>query len=283
MGAPPKQPKSQPSPPDTVATNAPARPDVSVQTDAPGKPVALADTDAPADPSVTVCAAVCTLREADNIVAMLEALRLHLPTATLLVVDDSSDDGTAELAEGFAQVDGNTTVQIREQRGLGGAIRAAMQHAVDHSFDYLINLDADFSHDPQSTPQLLEQAQQSSADVVIGSRYVRDGRILGWPLHRRLMSRLVNRLAIHRLDLPIRDCSGSMRCYKVATLRKLDPQTLTSNGYSVLEEVLLRIRQIPGSRFAEIPITFVDRQAGKSKLTCLEAMRSMRKILSLRS
>ena len=211
---------------------------------------------------------------------MLESLRRHCSAADLLVVDDDSSDGTAALADQFAAIDGRTHVLRRQGRGLGGAIAATMTAAIDGGYDYLVNLDADFSHDPAAVPSLIDAATRRRCDVAVGSRYIPGGRIVGWPLHRRWMSRRVNRLAIGRLGLPVSDCSGSMRCYRVAALRRMDPTSLESDGYSVLEEVLYRLHQ-NGSSITEVPITFTDRTAGHSKLTPAEAVRSFWKILRM--
>lgn len=225
---------------------------------------------------------ICTLREADNVVDMLGALRASCPHADLLVVDDQSEDGTADLARQFAARDHATAVAVRQPTGLGGAIATTMQVAVKGSYDFLVNLDADFSHDPKSVPSLVQRCEDSGAGVTIGSRYIAGGRIEGWPLYRRWMSRRINRMAIRRLHLPVSDCSGSMRCYRVDELRKLDPATLRSPGYAILEEILHRLNQ-QGTMMNEVPITFVDRREGESKLTLREAVRSFWQIVRLRS
>lgn len=228
--------------------------------------------------------AVCTLREADNVEAMLRQLRRRHPAADVLIVDDDSDDQTAAIAQRFADSNdhaGKIDVMIRrDQPGLGYAIAATMNAAVQGGYEYLVNLDADFSHDPADIAALFAEAKRTQSDVVIGSRYVDGGRIRGWPLHRRLMSRMVNRLATWRMGLPVADCSGSMRCYRVAGLASIDPGSLTSPGYSVLEEVLMRLHQ-DGATMCEVPITFTDRRDGQSKLTVREAIRSLMRIWTL--
>ena len=160
-----------------------------------------------------VLIAVCTLNECENIVSLVKALREALPAADLLVVDDQSPDGTAELVDRQFGRDSQVHLLIREnQRGLGGAIRRAMQYSVDSGYDFMINLDADFSHDPKQVPALLELAEgDSTIDVVIGSRYAKGGSIIGWPLHRKVMSRLINRFAVTCLGLPVSDCSVTHR------------------------------------------------------------------------
>lgn len=207
---------------------------------------------------------------------MLESLRDALPDADLLVVDDNSPDGTADLVREFSQAHSGVELIVRtDERGLGGAILAAVQTAIDGKYDFLLNLDGDMSHDPSQLPSLLTVAKSDpKIDVVVGSRYVDGGNILGWPLRRRMMSKMVNRFAVTALGLPIRDCSGSMRCYRVSTLAQLNLSELKCQGYALLEELLVKLHRM-GARFSEVPITFTERQLGKSKLTMGEAMRSV--------
>jgi len=128
---------------------------------------------------------------------------------------------------------------------------------------------------------LRERTQQDpSIDVVVGSRYAPGGSIVGWPMRRKIMSRMVNRFATLCLRLPVKDCSGSMRCYRVEALAKLGLENLRVNGYAVLEEVLMRLHQ-RGEGMAEVPITFTERERGQSKLSLREAVRSMLQIISL--
>ena len=226
--------------------------------------------------------ALCTFNEAENVEAVVAGLRRSLPTVDVIVVDDNSPDGTAQLVRQMAQADQAIQVLVREnERGLGSAIRHAMQYAVDHAYDYFLNLDGDLSHDPQQMTLLFERAMQDpEVAVVIGSRYVPGGEIIGWPWRRQIMSRMVNRFANLCLRLPVRDCSGSMRCYRVDALTKLGLKQLRVNGYAVLEEVLLRLHQ-QDAPIVEVPITFTERQYGESKLTMAEAVRSMVQIISL--
>lgn len=225
---------------------------------------------------------VCTYNEAANIEPMLQRLRAALPTADLLVVDDNSPDGTAERVRSFAAGDDRLRLIVREnQRGLGGAIRLALETAVDSGYDYFLNLDGDLSHDPDQLPELLRSAQDApEVDVVIGSRYQPGGSIQGWPLRRKLMSRLVNRFATLCLGLPVQDCSGSMRCYRVDALRSLDLSKVESNGYAFLEELLVHLHR-RGARMVEVPITFTERKHGHSKLTLREASQSALKMVHL--
>ena len=226
--------------------------------------------------------AVCTYNEAENIALMVAGLRQALPEADVFVVDDNSPDGTAPLVREIAKSDSSVQVLLREnERGLGSAIRFAMQYAIDHGYDYFLNLDGDLSHSPDQMKSLYGKAiEDSGLAVVVGSRYVPGGEIIGWPLRRKLMSRMVNGFATTCLRLPVRDCSGAMRCYRVSALASLGLENLRVNGYAILEEVLLRLHQ-RGERMAEVPITFTERERGYSKLTISEAMRSMVQIVSL--
>ncbi len=168
-----------------------------------------------------VLVAVCTLNEADNIIELVTGIRRSIPSADVLVVDDNSPDGTAGLVAEMGQRDPLVKVVVRKgEKGLGGAIRHAMAYAIEHDYDFFLNLDGDLSHNPAQLASLLDRAIGSSdIDVVIGSRYVNGGSIEGWPLHRKVMSRMVNGFATKCLRLPVRDCSGSMRCYRVAALQ----------------------------------------------------------------
>ena len=212
--------------------------------------------------------AVCTYNEAENIQLMVSGLRHALPDADVIVVDDNSPDGTAQLVKEMAQFDSLVHVLVREnERGLGSAIRFAMQYSIDHDYDYFMNLDGDLSHNPDQMKWLFSKSlEDRGLAVVVGSRYVSGGKIIGWPLRRKLMSQMVNGFATTCLRLPVRDCSGSMRCYRVNALASLGLENLRVNGYAVLEEVLLRLHQ-RGEPMAEVPITFTERERGYSKLT----------------
>ncbi len=236
----------------------------------------------PSDLASHVLVAVCTLNEADNIVELVRAIRAAIPEADLLVVDDDSPDGTAELVAELGRHDRRVLLTVRrDQRGLGSAIRLAMERAVDDGYTYFLNLDGDFSHEPRQLATLLKTMRASDdVDVVIGSRYVDGGAIEGWPLHRRWMSRMVNGFATACLRLPVSDCSGSMRCYRVAALERLGIENLRVDGYAVLEEILVSLAR-QGSKMVEVPITFIDRRKGSSKLTLREAVRSSYQMLKM--
>ncbi len=227
-------------------------------------------------PSARVLIGVCTYDEAANIAALIAGLRESIPSADILVVDDDSPDGTGGIVSEIAATDARVRLLVRRgQRGLGSAIVRAASEAIEHDYTFFLNLDGDLSHHPADLARLLAVAtENSTVDVVVGSRYVKGGRIEGWPLHRRWMSRLINRFAVICLRLPVLDCSGSIRCYRVSALRELDVSRLQCQSYALLEELLMRLQQ-QGCRMQEIPITFTDRQQGQSKLTLREAIRSV--------
>ncbi len=222
--------------------------------------------------------ALATYNEIDNLPAVVGSLRRQLPIADILVIDDNSPDGTGQWCdEQAARDDRFHSLHRPAKQGLGTATVAAMRYAVENDYTYLATLDADHSHDPADVPVLLaamEKDGESVADVALGSRYTPGGGVEGWPLFRRVSSRGVNVLARLLLGLKVRDASGALRCYRVATLRQLDLDSLTSRGYSIYEETLWHLSCV-GARIVEKPIVFVDRKKGSSKLNAREAVRSL--------
>lgn len=233
-----------------------------------------------------VLVGICTFNESGNVESMLRRIHDAMPAADIVVVDDSSPDDTASIARSVNTA-GPGRIDVIErvgQRGLGGAIRVAMNHAIDNRYDLFVNLDADLSHDPADIPRLIA-AMADRFDVAVGSRYVPGGRIVGWPRHRRWMSGLLNGFTRRWLRLPVADASGSFRCYRVSTLASVfeSPGWVpadASDGYAFLQEVLQQLHAA-GATFAEVPITFTDRIAGSSKLDTREAIRSVATILRL--
>ena len=180
-----------------------------------------------------------TYNEKDNLPKMAAALfALPVSELHLLVVDDNSPDGTGQLAEALSEkYNGRISVLHRQGKlGLGTATIAALQFAMDNNYDYVLNMDADFSHHPRYIPDLLEGIEQN--DVVIGSRYVPGGGVAGWPLSRRLMSRAINLYARVLLGIPARDTSGAFRCFRVDALARIEFDRIISRGYSFQEEFL---------------------------------------------
>jgi dolichol-phosphate mannosyltransferase len=220
--------------------------------------------------SSRVLVTLCTYNERDNIAALIPEIWQFAPDADILVIDDNSPDGTGAIADDWAARDSRVHVLHRPGKlGLGTATLAGFHYAVDHGYEYLVNLDADFSHPPRFIPAL--RALMDHSDVAIGSRYVGGGGVVGWGLRRHLMSRAINWYARTLLRLKTRDNSGSYRCYRVERLRLLDLGVFLARGYAVQEEILYRCRRI-GCRFAETPIVFEDRRYGTSKISLREAV-----------
>ncbi len=216
---------------------------------------------------------LATYNERDNLAGLIAALHAVAPQADVLVIDDNSPDGTGRLADELSAADRRIHVLHRPGKlGLGTATLAAMRYAIDHDYDLLLNLDADFSHPPRFVPALLAGMEQH--DVMIGSRYVSGGGAEHWPWSRRLISRSVNFLVRLLLQMPVRDASGAFRCYRVAKLRDVRLDRVRSRGYSFQQEVLFRCHQA-GCRIGETPIIFENRKAGASKVNIRESVRSM--------
>jgi dolichol-phosphate mannosyltransferase len=218
--------------------------------------------------------------EADNVRPLVEAIREHAADASILLIDDNSPDGTGKICDELAAALPDIHVVHRAgKQGLGSAIVHAMKFAVEHGYDYYLNLDADFSHPPRFIPALV--AGMADVDVMIGSRYVDGGGVLGgFTLKRKIMSQSINGLARLCLGLRTRDNSGSFRCYRVSKLAQIDFTKIKSRGYSFMEEILLLCKEV-GCTFGETPIIFEDRRAGASKLNKKEALRSAGIIVEL--
>jgi dolichol-phosphate mannosyltransferase len=213
---------------------------------------------------------VATYNEVENLPALLEAIWQAAPQVDVLVIDDNSPDGTGRWCDERAADEPRLNCLHRPGKlGLGTATTAAMRYAIDGGYDYVLNMDADFSHHPRYIPALL--AKMDEADVAIGSRYCPGGGTKDWPLMRRLMSWGVNTYARLLLGLAPRDTSGAFRCYRVSVLERLDFSAILSRGYSFQEEILWRLKRV-GARMAESPILFADRERGVSKINKREAM-----------
>ena len=230
--------------------------------------------------SAKLLISLATYNEALNLEPLVEEIRQFAPQASILVVDDNSPDGTGEVAERLRATLPNLNVIHRAGKlGLGTATIQAMKFAIENDFEYLLNLDADFSHPPRFLPALLDGMRQN--DIMIGSRYVEGGGVEGgFNLKRRLMSGGINWYARLLLGLKTRDNSGSFRCYRVAKLAQIDLNRVRSRGYSYLEEILFLCRQA-GCRMGETPILFENRRAGYSKINMREVVEALIVILQL--
>jgi dolichol-phosphate mannosyltransferase len=213
-----------------------------------------------------VLVVIPTYNEADNIVAVLGAVRDVLPDAGILVVDDGSPDGTAELVEKAALELGEVEVLRRSGKsGLGSAYRAGFAWGLAHGYEACVEMDADFSHDPGALPELLAPLGRGY-ELVIGSRYVPGGSIPNWTWHRHLLSWGGNRYASVVLGLGVADSTAGFRVYAASLLRRLDLERIRAEGYGFQIEMTYRSKQA-GAEVTEVPIRFVDRVAGESKMS----------------
>lgn len=223
---------------------------------------------------------LCTYNERGNIERLIPAIHTQLPRADVLVIDDNSPDGTGVLADELAASDPRVHVLHRPgKQGLGTATVAGFRYGIEHGYDLLLNMDADFSHPPETLPALVAAAGR--VDVAVGSRYVPGGGVEGWGPHRHAMSRGINGYARLVLGLKTRDNSGSFRCYRVDRLRQIDLDRIRARGYAIQEEILYRCRRI-GCTFEEVPFVFRDRTVGESKISWRDAVGALWVLLTLR-
>ncbi len=206
-----------------------------------------------------------TYNEILNIEAMLRELRKVVPECDVLVVDDGSPDGTADKAEEIGRELNQISILRRTQKsGLGGAYRAGFTWGIEKGYDHFVEIDCDFSHDPKQLPSLLKASE--SSDVVIGSRYVPGGTIPKWSLSRRLLSRGGNQYASIMLGLGVKDSTAGYRVYSKEGLEMIEYQTVSADGYGFQIEMTCRARR-GGASIVEVPISFVDRELGDSKMS----------------
>lgn len=211
---------------------------------------------------------VCTPTyiEAVNIEELLHRVRAALPDADVLVLDDNSPDGTADVAEQVGAEVGRVEVLRRpSKRGLGEAYRAGFTVGILRGYDILIQIDADLSHDPAVLPQLIETVERG-ADLAIGSRYVPGGAVPYWPWRRRALSKYGNRYARFMLQTDVQDGTAGYRAYRADTLKAVEYATTRAKGYGFQMELAYRVSNI-GGRIVEVPITFTDRVRGHSKMS----------------
>jgi dolichol-phosphate mannosyltransferase len=216
-------------------------------------------------PSRTVLVIVPTFNERDNLPVLTKAL-MEYPEVSMLVVDDQSPDGTGALADELARTyPGRIDVMHRtERRGLGRSYVDGIRAVLGRPVDLICQMDSDLSHDPRHLRDLV--AATEHADVVIGSRYVPGGGVVNWPLRRRLLSRFANAYIRLVTRLEVHDCTGGYRCWRREALASIPLDQTGSAGYSFLVEMIFAASAV-GLRFAEVPITFVERRQGESKLS----------------
>jgi len=206
-----------------------------------------------------------TYNERENLESIVQAIREHLPQASLLIIDDASPDGTGEIAEGLAQKLGQITVLHRPGKlGLGTAYIAGFRYALQSDATCVFEMDADFSHDPRYLPELLAAAERH--DMVIGSRYVPGGKTPDWKLIRKIISGGGNIFARTVLALPVKDCTAGYKCYRRTVLAALDLDRINLQGYAFQIETVYQAHKA-GFSIGEVPITFPDRRLGRSKMS----------------
>jgi dolichol-phosphate mannosyltransferase len=214
---------------------------------------------------VNVLVIVPTYNESDNVERIVTRLHSAVPDAHALIVDDASPDGTGKIADAMAEADERVHVLHRTgKNGLGAAYVAGFGWGLEHGYDVLVEMDADGSHAPEQLPRLLSAL--SSADLVLGSRWVPGGAVVNWPRRREALSRAANLYTRMALGLGLHDATGGYRAYRRAVLEGIDYSAATSQGYCFQVDLAWRAVRA-GFRVVEVPITFADRERGESKMS----------------
>ena len=217
------------------------------------------------DPIGRVLVVIPTYNEALTISRAVKGVRSAVPDADVLVVDDGSPDGTGEIADAHAGRDAQVHVLHRARKeGLGAAYVAGFHWGLERGYGTLVEMDADGSHRPDELPLLLSAL--ADADLALGSRYVRGGRVVNWPRRREALSRGGNLYTRLVLGIPLRDATGGFRAYRAGALRRLDLDEVSSQGYCFQVDLAWRAARA-GMRVVEVPITFVERVEGTSKMS----------------
>jgi dolichol-phosphate mannosyltransferase len=208
-----------------------------------------------------------TYNERETLSQAVERTRATMPDVDILVVDDASPDGTGQLADDLAAADAQVQVLHRAgKEGLGRAYIAGFRWGLDRGYEALVEMDADGSHRPEDLPSILATLRSTDADLVLGSRWVPGGRVENWPRSREVLSRGGNAYARLALDLPVRDATGGFRAYKASALGSIPLDTIESQGYCFQVDMVRRIYRAGGT-VTEVPITFVERVRGESKMS----------------
>ena len=224
-----------------------------------------------------VLTVIPTYNEKENLPIVVERLRAAVPDCDILVVDDNSPDGTGQLADSMAAEDSHINVLHRTVKdGLGGAYLAGFDWGLEAGYDVLVEMDADCSHQPEQLPLLL-QAIEGGADLAIGSRYVPGGKTKNWPLHRQILSRGANLYTRLILGTKVKDITAGYRAYRREALQKLNLEGIDSKGYVFQVDLAWRSEQA-GLKIVEVPITFVEREIGSSKMNGNIIVDSMTKV-----
>jgi dolichol-phosphate mannosyltransferase len=227
-------------------------------------------------------ALVClpTYDEKDNVVPMTAAILAATPDVDVLIIDDNSPDGTGQLADGIAAREPRVKVLHRAgKEGLGKAYLAGFDWALGHGYELILEMDADFSHDPKYLPGMLEAAR--GADLVLGSRNIPGGGTVNWGVGRKIISRGGSLYARTILGIPVRDLTGGFKCFHRKVLESIDLATVECSGYAFQIELTFRALR-RGFRVVEFPIVFVDRRVGQSKMSKRIVLEALRKVWSIR-
>lgn len=225
---------------------------------------------------------VPTYNESASLPRLIERISAAAPDVDVLVIDDASPDGTGDIAERLAAADPRISVLHRASKdGLGPAYRAGYLVALERGYRFIVQMDADGSHPPETLPAMLAVAAASpGADLVIGSRWVDGGRTVDWSASRERLSRAANGYARWFLRLPVADLTAGYRVYRAEALRRLDLASARSHGYYFQVEMTVRVIDA-GGRVAEVPIVFTEREAGVSKMTFGIILEAMMKVTTL--
>ncbi|MUN05648.1 polyprenol monophosphomannose synthase [Agromyces luteolus] len=224
-----------------------------------------------------------TYDERENLPGIVARVRAAVPTASVLVVDDGSPDGTGELADEMAAADASLHVlHRREKQGLGAAYLAAFEWALDRGFDPIVQLDADGSHLPEQLPTLLDALETTDAagrapDVVVGSRWVPGGSAVNWPRRRVWLSKTGSTYSRWMLGLPVKDATAGYRVYRADALRALDLDDVHTKGYGFQVDMTWHA-VMAGLRVVEAPVTFVERERGRSKMSAAIVFEAMARV-----
>ena len=225
-----------------------------------------------------------TYNEKENVAAMAAAVLENLPPeGRLLFLDDNSPDGTGDIIDGLCAAEPRIAVLHRlKKEGLGRAYVAGFAKALGMGATHVIEMDCDFSHDPKDVRRMLDEIWKEDADVVVGSRYVKGGKCVGWPFRRWFVSFFGGRFIRLVLGVPVQDPTGGFKCFARAALERLgDFSSIRSFGYSFQMEMNYRMARM-GLRLKEIPITFTERRAGVSKITGSIATETLKMVFRLR-
>ncbi len=208
---------------------------------------------------------VPTYNESENIRQLVEAIHHYQPEVHILFVDDNSPDGTADLVREIQKQNERVHLLSRPGKmGLGSAYIAGFKYGLSKGYDFLFEMDADFSHDPKEIPAFLKNIE--NYDLVLGSRYIKGVNVVNWPLRRLLLSYFANMYSRIATGLPVQDATGGFKCFRREVLENIDFKQIKSNGYAFQIELTFRAWK-KGFRIKEIPIIFIDRVAGVSKLS----------------